>query len=259
MSKSIDANARKDAEIKELFALKSGEELRKSADETVHRFGRGGHIICRTDSRPRPKSPTRIVVDATEGFVPLWERNRVLRWKFDTASLAVFQHPEDIKTRVRATFERSVAAWGDAAPIRFVESADNADFRMVMHRKEDCDATGCTLASAFFPDSGRHKLNIYPTMFTQSAAEQDETLEHEIGHIFGLRHYFATTDEQQWPSEIFGKHSKFSIMNYGADSKLTASDRKDLKRLYQAAWNGDIHDVKGTPIHFVRPFHDSHA
>ena len=49
--------------------------------------------------------------------------------------------------------------------------------------------------------------------------EQVETLVHEIGHVFGLRHIFALISETEWPAEIFGKQVKFSIMNYGGDIK----------------------------------------
>jgi hypothetical protein len=46
---------------------------------------------------------------------------------------------------------------------------------------------GCVLASAFFPDAGRHELVIYPRMFAQNRKEPVDTLIHEIGHTFKLR------------------------------------------------------------------------
>jgi hypothetical protein len=123
-----------------------------------------------------------------------------------------------------------------------------------MRRGDDCSPSGCVLASAFFPDAGRHRLVLYPKLFTQSREEQVETLIHEIGHVFGLRHFFANVSENAWPSEIFGTHSKFSIMNYGNLSALTAEDKKDLRRLYQMAWSGALTQINGTPIRFVKPF-----
>ena len=65
-------------------------------------------------------------------------------------------------------------------------------------------------------------------MFTQARKEQVDTFIHEIGHIFGLRHFFANVSETAWPSEIFGRHENFSIMNYGALSELTDADKDDL-------------------------------
>ena len=86
-----------------------------------------------------------------------------------------------------------------------------------------------------------------------------ETLAHEIGHVFGLRHFFAKVSESAWPSEIFGTHSKFTIMNYGSDSRLTKNDRSDLEALYTAVWDGIIEDVNRTPVVQVRPYHELRA
>jgi Metallo-peptidase family M12B Reprolysin-like len=124
-----------------------------------------------------------------------------------------------------------------------------------MRKADDCDINGCVLASAFFPDAGRHKLVLYPQMFSQSRQEQMETLIHEIGHVFGLRHFFADVSETAWPSQVFGAHKPFSIMNYGSKSVLTLDDRADLKRLYQLAWKGQLTQINGTPIKLVKPFH----
>jgi predicted Zn-dependent protease len=92
-------------------------------------------------------------------------------------------------------------------------------------------------------------------MFTQSRKEQIDTLTHEIGHVFGLRHFFAPEMETAWPSEIFGEHKPFSIMNYGANSELSNEDRRDLRKLYEGAWSGELEEINGTPIKLVRPFH----
>ncbi len=78
---------------------------------------------------------------------------------------------------------------------------------------------------------------------------------HELGHVFGLRHFFAKISEEAWPSEIFGEHNPFSIMNYGNKSVLTDADRNDLHNLYQRVWCGDLIEINGTPIHLVTPFH----
>ena len=96
-------------------------------------------------------------------------------------------------------------------------------------------------------------------MFSQSKKEQVDTMVHEIGHIFGLRHFFAPDVETRWPSVIFGDHKPFSIMNYGALSELTDTDREDLVTLYQSVWRGQLTKINGTPIQLVRPFHTLHA
>jgi hypothetical protein len=238
-------------------------KLRK-ADKASRESERDAHVIaggfrCDTDTRghlrPRGRTPTEIVVDASEGFIPLWAKDMTLRWRFRESSLNFFESPAAARTAIRKLLGAAVLEWGSAAPVKFAERTDNWDFEIVMRKADDCDNNGCVLASAFFPDGGRHKLTIYPQMFSQSKKEQIETLAHEIGHVFGLRHFFADISETEWASEVFGKHDAFSIMNYGEKSKLTVQDQTDLKLLYQKVWSGALTEINGTPIRLVKPFH----
>jgi hypothetical protein len=229
----------------------------KTPNPEIHRFKNGR--VCETDSRghktPGGLSIREIVVDASEGFIPLWDRNMTLRWRFRESSLSFFENPTAAKAEIRALMAEALVGWGDAAPIRFAERADAYDFEIVVRHQENCTINGCVLASAFFPDPGRHLLTLYPTMFEQTREEQVETMAHEIGHVFGLRHFFADVAETQFPSEIFGTHTRFSIMNYDGDSRLTNEDKSDLKRLYQLVWSGELAQINGTPIRLMRPFH----
>lgn len=113
---------------------------------------------------------------------------------------------------------------------------------------------GCTLACAFFPDGGQHDIVLYPTMFEQSVKERIDTMAHELGHVFGLRHWFALVSETTWASQPFGSQGKFSIMNYGSDSEMTAADQADLVALYASARSGLLTEINATPIELVRPF-----
>lgn len=238
------------------FQLRQAEEAGRGREPQIHVYGRGN--VCDTDKRgqatPRGRSPLEIVVDASEGFIPLWAKDMTLRWRFQERSMSVFEDPEAVKTEVKKLLGEALLAWGDAVPVKFAEREDVWDFEIVTKRSDDCDINGCVLASAFFPDAGRHELVIYPKMFTQIRKEQLDTIIHEIGHVFGLRHFFAQVGETAWPSEIFGTHKPFSIMNYGSQSELTDDDKADLKRLYQKAWNGELTQINGTPIRFVKPF-----
>jgi hypothetical protein len=240
----------------EAFQLRTDSEPTREAQSEVHVLGPG--IICDTEPRghatPGGRSPLEIVVDASEGFVPLWATNTTLRWRFRERSMNAFANPAAAKREIRRLFAEALVAWGTAAPVRFTEDPDLWDFEIVMRRADDCNASGCVLASAFFPDGGRHQFVLYPKMFSQSRKEQVETFIHELGHVFGLRHFFANLSETAWPSEIFGTHSKFSIMNYGTLSELTSEDRDDLRRLYQLARSGALTHVNGTPIRLVKPF-----
>lgn len=232
---------------------------KRQSNPEVHVFGKGKKFRCDVEERghatSRGRSPLEIVVDASEGFIPLWAKNTTLRWRFRESSLRRFKNPTATKTAIRRLLGEALLAWDDAAPIKFAERTDAWDFEIVVKAKDDCDADGCVLASAFFPDGGRHQLYVYPMMLGQTRQEQIETLVHEIGHTFGLRHFFANLSETEFPSQVFGAHSKFSIMNYGSESHLTLNDRRDLKRLYDMAWSGQLTQINGTPIKFVRPYH----
>ena len=148
-------------------------------------------------------------------------------------------------------------AWGNAAPVRFTERHDNWDFEVALREEDRCTPQGCVMARAFFPDPGQHELVIYPKMFEQEPQEQLETLVHELGHVFGLRHFFANISEQEWPAVLFGTDTRFSIMNYGADSRLTDNDKNDLVRLYQTVWSGQLAEINGTRIKLMEPFHSA--
>ncbi|MBY5546486.1 matrixin family metalloprotease [Rhizobium leguminosarum] len=229
------------------------------ADNGVHIIRPG--IRCDTERRGfatrRGRSPLEIVLDASEGFVPLWARNTTLRWRFQERSFQLFREPAKAKQAVSQLMAEAILLWGDGAPVKFAQRDDAWDFEVVMRNSDDCNDGGCVLASAFFPDAGQHQLTIYPRMFTQAREEQIETMAHEIGHIFGLRHFFALISETEWRAEVFGDHQAFSIMNYGEASTMTPIDRSDLKKLYELAWAGSLKEINGTPIRFVRPFHMS--
>ena len=243
------------------FEIRTADLALGPATAGVHVYQKKG-FVCDTDSlgqaTPGGRSITEIVVDASNGFIPLWSKGVTLQWRFREQSLAVFRNPVAAKAAIRQLLGGAILAWGDAAPVKFSENADVWDFEIVMKPSDNCTDRGCVLASAFFPDGGRHQFYVYPRMFVQSREEQVDTLTHEIGHVFGLRHFFANL-ETGFPSQIFGVHQKFTIMNYGEFSQLTADDRADLKRLYDLAWRGDLTQINGTPIRFMKPFHAAAA
>jgi hypothetical protein len=229
------------------------------AEAAVHKYG-AKQWVCSTDSKgyptPRNKGITELIIDASEGFIPLWDRDVHLRWRFSPKLLNFFQDPEAAKKEIESLFAKAVIAWGDASPIKFSKNEKNWDFEIVV-KPDNCSYNGCTLASAFFPDGGRHELALHPQMFKQSYQEQVETLIHEIGHIFGLRHFFASVSETAWPSVKFGTQNPFTIMNYGPESILTETDKSDLKELYQKVWSGELKEINGTKIVTFRPYHEA--
>ena len=239
--------------------LKDPKDAALASEELVHVY-RGGKVVCETDKRGHPTrqgfSPIEIVVDASEGFIPLWAPDVTLRWRFQERSMTLFQDPEQGKAYLRALLGEALLLWTTSAvPVKFKEASDAWDFEIALNPTAHCIPTGgCTLARAFFPDAGQHDLLIYPTMFDQPTDEQIETMAHELGHVFGLRHFFAQVSEQRWRSEIFGGHQPFSIMNYGSDSRMSAPDRDDLRRLYELVWKGELTSINETPIRSFTPF-----
>jgi hypothetical protein len=240
--------------------LRSKDDAAEAQRPHVHNYG--GGKLCMTDTRGHPtpegRSPIDLVVHAPDGFIPLWDADVMLRWRFQEQSMLGFADPEAAKDYVRDLFGKAILLWGEAAPVRFTEAHDAWDFEIVVRAEPSCSINGCTLARAFFPDAGRHELVIFPTMFDQTEQEQVETLAHEIGHIFGLRHFFAQVAEQT-PSEIFGTHNRFTIMNYGADSRMSPEDQADLRALYVGVWSGQLTHINGTRIALTRPFSAARA
>lgn len=243
--------------LKNPFALAQNNKVMSDQESEVHIIRTG--FICDTEprghARPGNKPPIEIVVDATEGFVPLWMPNETLRWRFQERSMSVFADPAAAKAAIAKLLGEALLAWDEAVPIKFSRRDDAWDFEIVVRSADECDRHGCVLATAFFPDSGRHRLVLYPSLFGQGKKELVDTMAHELGHIFGLRHFFAQISETRWASEIFGVHSPFSIMNYGEQSELTPEDRSDLKTLYTLAWRAELDNVNGTPIRFMKPYH----
>ncbi len=236
--------------------LLTGDEAAKAQEPYIHIYH--GGAVCRTDKRgyatPENRNPEDLVLDATEGFIPLWDKGTTLRWRFNETSMTVFADPHAAKDYFRDRIRAALALWGTWHPVRFSEVSDAWDFEVIFEANPRCNPNGCVLASAFFPDAGQHDLTIYRTLLDQPETEVVETLAHEIGHIFGLRHFFAKLSEGDFPSVIFGRHNKQSIMNYGHNSKMTARDKTDLKALYTMAWSGQLTAINGTPVKLVRPF-----
>ncbi|MEA3016340.1 MAG: hypothetical protein QOI38_1062 [Sphingomonadales bacterium] len=247
------ASANRNEGRRDVFELRDDEDYLRAAEDEVHLYR--GHV-CQTERRGRLRSALELVVDATDGFIPLWQRDMTLRWRFQERALLRLRNPEAAKEQVRTAFEGALRAWDDAAPVRFAEAEHGWDFEVVVRNANQCDPLGCTLARAFFPGESQNDLAIFPLLLDESAEEQVETLAHEIGHIFGLRHFFALTDERSWPAVLFGAHEGYdrSIMNYGDACVLTDTDRNDLRQLYELAWSGRLTNINRTPIRLMRTF-----
>lgn len=127
-----------------------------------------------------------------------------------------------------------------------------------MRNNNDCSEDGRVLASAFFPGGGQQQLVIYPMMFNQSKPEQKETMAHELGHVFGLSHWFAKDEDKasgwSWRSEVFGSEDPVTVMKYNEMSALTKAGKEDLKELYRQARSGVLKHINRTPIVLFKRF-----
>jgi hypothetical protein len=67
------------------FERLSSVDINKAQKGCSHVFGEG--YKCSTDEigykNPRDRGPAELVLDASEGFIPLWDKNVTLRWRFN--------------------------------------------------------------------------------------------------------------------------------------------------------------------------------
>jgi hypothetical protein len=84
-------------------------------DPGEHAHAAARRFKCATDSQPQLS--LEAVLDATEGFIPLWAQGTVLRWRFNPETLAKFEYPDAVRKEVRQLMTAGVDAWGSAAPI----------------------------------------------------------------------------------------------------------------------------------------------
>ncbi|WP_343606371.1 matrixin family metalloprotease [Fluviicola sp.] len=239
----LDQNFFLDAEGNNLFSIESAEPMQHFC-QTDH--SESLLVVGHSSNSTQKNELTELVV-GLQSNIPLWQQNVTLKWRFNPM-FNNYNNSEDVKDYIRNIFGQAVNKWGDASPIAFMESTDEWDFEIIMHPNDCNPIGGCTLAKAFFPGRNQNTLTLYPKLFNQSSTEQIETIIHEMGHIFGLRHYFAQERESSWRSEVFGTHVPLTIMNYGPNSVLTDQDKLDLHRLYDAVWTGTLQNINGLPI-----------
>jgi hypothetical protein len=239
-------------EGRDLFELKASEKVRhRCVTDEANKIRKiyESHSQGGAEGLMGTERLTELVVGLGD-HVPLWVRGVTLKWRLHPL-FNNYTNAENVKNYIRGILGEAILKWGSASPVSFQETTGKADFEIMM-RPDSCNAYGCTLASAFFPNSNFNILSLYPKMFQQDRFEQVETMVHELGHIFGLRHYFAKESETSWRSEIFGHHHPLTIMNYGHNSTLTEQDKTDLETLYSLVWGGRLRNINGLPIRLYK-------
>jgi len=162
------------------------------------------------------------LIDLTGSGIGLWGPNVTLRFRFDVNSFRTIRNGANILKLVRNTFYNAIQLWGSAAPVSFEEVQQDSDFIISMSPYRNCSPrSGCTLASAFFPDVGDRIIRIFPNFITDNPNADAATtvMAHELGHVFGLHHWFLKSNRQV-RVEIFGRdRDPVTIMNYGEYTK----------------------------------------
>ena len=238
------------------LGLKDSKDL--DLKDFEHRYGANNEIVCLTEIHGPESGAERIMLGLGDR-IPLWTPNSTLFWRFDERSMQRFSYPDQAKAHFRELIDGAMDMWGDAAPVKFQEAPPGSpltdiDFFYGLTPGNDCNPNGgCVMASAFFPSQNIERLWVFPKLLETDKSYQFEVMAHELGHIFGLRHYFAKEKEAKLPAVVFGEHSKFSIMNYGSDAMLTETDRRDLALFYTKVWNREITHVGGMNIDLVIP------
>ena len=199
----------------------------------------------------------KLVLDAPNQVL-LWGEGVTLYWRFEDGFFRYADDPTAAEEDMREYISSAIEDWGEASPLQFEESEDDWDFEFTSSAELACDEDGaCVVATAFFPNYFyRYPSTRKITFFTKAIFEElslsDATIVHvivhELGHVFGLRHFFAPEEESHSSSVIYGEHVPQTVMNYGEDSVLTQTDKDDLKSLYEGAWNGTITEIEGIAV-----------
>ncbi|KAF3921777.1 hypothetical protein AA313_de0201742 [Arthrobotrys entomopaga] len=156
-------------------------------------------------------------------------------------------------------FAKAIEAW-TPIPVRFqhVNDPTTAHFYVVGCETNEPE----TYANAFFPN-GLHDpyrqcvVKIYPLAF-QHRDVMVNILTHEIGHILGLRHEFASEEEEGIPCVRFGERNPDSVMGYyNYDDSLQMAvhglDIEQLLGVYRYVCDLGNTEFKGFPITLVDP------
>jgi hypothetical protein len=106
------------SETTDPFRMRDPDEAAREVEPQVHIYGPGA--VCDTETRghatPRNRSPLEIVVDATEGFVPLWAKDTTLRWRFQERSMRIFRDPEAAKAAITELLGETLLAGARRCP-----------------------------------------------------------------------------------------------------------------------------------------------
>lgn len=176
--------------------------------------------------------------------IPRWSRGSELGYAIYDETF-----PDDLSAKIGPAMETAINMWQSRdVTFKQVGRNDPATFAVVYE-----NGPPKAYARSFFPNESRRRLSVFQR--TRRAPDSlPGLLAHELGHIFGLRHEFAHTDEEemQFPSVLVGSENSKSIMNYFARPEQYQVQQSDLKEL-RSFYEYDKAEYKGLPIHDIDP------
>ncbi|KAL7791754.1 hypothetical protein V8C43DRAFT_62082 [Trichoderma afarasin] len=178
------------------------------------------------------------------GEIPRWSSGSELGYAIHDDTF-----PSDLSAKIGPAMEAAVDMWQNhGVSFKQVGRNDPATFAVVYE-----EGNPKAYARAFFPNEQRRKLSVFQR--TRRAPDSlPGLLAHELGHIQGLRHEFAHTDEEemQFPSVLVGSENTKSIMNYFARPEQYQVQQSDLKEL-RSFYEYNKAEYKGLPIRDIDP------
>ncbi len=182
-----------------------------------------------------------------KGGLHLWRNGSVINW---CCRKDGWSTPERAVQALVATYE-AASAWNAAMDGRvtfcFVDNLSDACFEV---RYERSSRRG-HLASAFFPLDHYRDLN-FLRVFRSAFSSKYSTkyplvniITHELGHVIGLRHEFASKTEKHSESILFGIHNRHSVMSYSSKPVITESDVVVVRRAYDELVDGTVLQALG--------------
>ncbi|KAF9925569.1 hypothetical protein FBU30_004682 [Linnemannia zychae] len=181
---------------------------------------------------------------------PTREKSRILLWKKSAVLRYCFQEGTVSKQgEIRSLIKDAWEAWDSSAPVKLEESDEPWDFKITV---EPSSGLIESFARSFFPNSNQKELIIYDCMFNLPRHQQVNVMAHEMGHIFGLRHPWASEEKES--HKHYGFNTNKTVMSDSLDIAPTVDDKKDLADLYEKVWKGNMEDIEDVPIELIDPY-----
>jgi hypothetical protein len=171
---------------------------------------------------------SRIVIGLGDS-IPRWNKDATVNW-----AAVKTGYPSDDHARYAAyTLAQAASDWNIrrvGVTFKWVSDIEQATFVL-----EYGGFKGGVLAEAFFPnDKPLSGLFVYKSALQPSNLNYlRNILQHELGHVLGLRHEFALKKERTLKAVRFGTINPLSVMSYTFPPNIQPSDEKDTRDFYE--------------------------